>query len=70
MPSLELLRDTALTLARFVNPECKVTGISMNTSALNDAEAIQCMSEIEDRMQLPTIDPFRQGADRLVDALK
>ena len=70
LPSLELLRDTALVLARFVNPACEVVGVSVNTAALNDAEANSVLAEIEQRMQIPTIDPFRQGADRLVDALQ
>lgn len=69
LPSLELLRDTALTLARFVNPNCQVVGISVNTAALDDAAAVALLKEIEERMQLPCVDPFRHGADRLVDAL-
>lgn len=69
LPSLELLRDTALTLARFVNPGCEVVGISVNTAALDDEAALACLKEIEERMQLPCVDPFRYGADRLVDAL-
>ncbi len=69
LPSLELLRDTALTLARFVNPNCKVVGVSVNTSALDDEAAKACLQEIEQRMQLPATDPFRYGVDRLVDAL-
>lgn len=69
LPSLELLRDTALTLARFVNPNCQVVGISVNTAALDEEAAVACLKEIEERMQLPCVDPFRHGADRLVDAL-
>ncbi|ASJ72548.1 N-acetyltransferase DgcN [Granulosicoccus antarcticus] len=69
LPSLELLRDTALVLARFVNPKCEVIGVSVNTAALNDADAEKCLQEIEQRMQLPATDPFRHGADKLVDAL-
>lgn len=69
LPSLELLRDTALVLARFVNPSCEVVGVSVNTAALNEDEAVSLLKEIEQRMQLPTVDPFRHGADRLVDAL-
>lgn len=69
LPSLELLRDTALVLARFVNPDCQVVGVSVNTAALDESAARQVLDEIEQRMQLPTVDPFRHGADRLVDAL-
>lgn len=69
LPSLETLRDTALALARVANPACQVVGISVNTAALSEDEARACCAEIEARMGLPTVDPFRHGAARLVDAL-
>lgn len=69
LPSLELLRDTALTLARFVNPACDVVGVSVNTSALSEDAAVACLQSIEQQMQLPAVDPYRHGADRLVDAM-
>ena len=34
LPSLEAVRDLALQMARIVNPDCKVVGISLNTSAM------------------------------------
>ena len=68
-PSLEDLRDTALQMARVANPKCEVIGISVNTQHLNDEEAAKYLAEVEDRMGLPTVDPFRNGAERLVDAL-
>ena len=68
-PSLEALRDAALAMAHVVNPDCKVVGISINTAALSDEEAKKLCEETEARMGLPTVDPFRHGAGRLVDAL-
>lgn len=70
LPSLEQLRDTALPMARVANPDCVVAGISVNTKALDDAASLACCKEIEDRMGLPTVDPYRHGAGRLVDALQ
>ena len=70
LPSLEELRDTALILARVVNPDVKVVGISVNTQHLDDAQATAYLAETEARMGLPTVDPFRHGASRLVDALE
>ena len=70
LPSLEDLRDTALPLARIANPACKVIGVSVNTQHLTEDEATACLKEIEDRMGLPTVDPYRHGAGRLVDALQ
>ncbi|WP_460275101.1 N-acetyltransferase DgcN [Celeribacter sp. ULVN23_4] len=69
LPSLEALRDTALNLAKVANPECKVVGISINTQHLSEEEALAYLAQVEEEMGLPTIDPFRQGADRLADAL-
>ena len=69
LPSLEALRDTALPLARVANPACEVVGISINTKGLGEAEAERFCRETEDRMGLPTVDPIRHGAGRLVDAL-
>jgi uncharacterized NAD-dependent epimerase/dehydratase family protein len=69
LPSLEALRDMAVPLARIANPDCQAVGISINTKALGDDEAARLCEEIEGRMGLPTVDPFRHGAGRLVDAL-
>lgn len=69
LPSLETLRDTALPMARVANPAAQVTGVSVNTKALDEAAAKACLQEIEDRMNLPATDPFRFGSGKLVDAL-
>ncbi len=70
MPSLEALRDLALTLARQSNAAAQVVGISINTAALGEDEALAYLAEVEKRMGLPAVDPFRQGAARLCDALE
>ncbi len=68
-PALSDLRDTALNLARVANPACQVIGISVNTQHLSDDEFEGYLAKVEAEMGLPTVDPFRQGAGRLVDAL-
>jgi uncharacterized NAD-dependent epimerase/dehydratase family protein len=69
LPSLEALRDMVLPIARVANPACQIVGISVNTQHLSDAEFEGYLAEVEARMGLPAVDPFRQGAGRLVDAL-
>lgn len=68
-PSLEDLRDTALALAKVANPNCKVVGISVNTQHMGEEEALAYLAEVEEHMGLPTTDPIRVGAGKLVDAL-
>ncbi|WP_116085425.1 N-acetyltransferase DgcN [Tropicimonas sp. IMCC34011] len=70
LPTLEEVRDLSLQMARRVNEGCEVVGISINTYGMDQAEADAYLAEVEDRMGLPTVDPFRQGAGRLADALK
>jgi len=69
LPSMDAVRDVALTLARVANPACQVVGISINTQHMAPDEADAYLAEVEAQMGLPTIDPFRQGAARLADAL-
>ncbi|MFP4304913.1 N-acetyltransferase DgcN [Rhodosalinus sp.] len=69
VPSLEALRELSLTMARVANAQSEVVGISVNTQHLSDDEAKSYCAGVEARMGLPTVDPFRHGAGRLVDAL-
>jgi uncharacterized NAD-dependent epimerase/dehydratase family protein len=70
LPALEDVRDMALRLAHVVNPACRVVGVSVNTAALDADEAQKLLVGIESRLGLPTVDPFRDSAARLVDALE
>lgn len=68
-PSLEALRDMALSLAKVGNPDCQVVGISVNTQHMAEDAAKAYLAELEDSMGLPATDPYRFGAGKLVDAL-
>ncbi|WP_164661645.1 N-acetyltransferase DgcN [Tropicibacter sp. Alg240-R139] len=68
-PSLAELRDMALALAKVANPACQVVGISVNTQHMPEDEAKAYLAELEADMSLPATDPFRFGAEKLVDAL-
>ncbi|MEO1562161.1 MAG: N-acetyltransferase DgcN [Pseudomonadota bacterium] len=69
LKSLQELRDTALPLARVANPNCEVVAISINTQHMSEDDAVTYLKSVEDEMGLPTVDPFRHGADRLIAAL-
>ena len=69
LPSLEDVRDVALRLAQVANPACQVIGFSINTQHMPEAEASAYLADVEARLGLPATDPFRFGADKLVDAL-
>ena len=69
LPSLAQLRDTALPLARVVNPACAVVGVSVNTQHMDERAAQDYVHGVEAEMGLPATDPYRFGAKRLVAAL-
>ena len=69
LPSLATLRDLSLQMAQMVNQNCKVIGISVNTQHLAEDKFETYLAQVEAEMGLPAVDPFRQGAARLVDAL-
>ncbi|MEN9061830.1 N-acetyltransferase DgcN [Ponticoccus litoralis] len=70
LPTLEQVRDSALMLARVANPACAVVGVSINTQHMGEDEAAAYCAEVEARLGLPTVDPFRHGAGRLAEALE
>ena len=70
LPTLEVLQEVGLRLAQIVNPDVYVAGISVNTAALHEEAALEYLEATEARLGLPTVDPFRQGAARLVEALR
>jgi uncharacterized NAD-dependent epimerase/dehydratase family protein len=69
LPSIEAVRDMALSVAHVANPGCVVVGVSVNTQHMSDADARAYLAETEARLGLPTTDPYRYGAAKLVDAL-
>ncbi len=68
-PTIGAVRDLALPLARVANAGCQVVGISVNTQHLSEEEAKDYLARCEAEYGMPAVDPFRQGADRLADAL-
>jgi uncharacterized NAD-dependent epimerase/dehydratase family protein len=69
LPSIEAVRDMALALARVANPACVAVGVSINTQHMAEGDALAYLAETEARLGLPTTDPFRFGAGKLVDAM-
>jgi len=69
VPEMSAIRDVALSLAKVANPDCVVVGCAINTQHMSDEDARAYLAKVEAEMGLPAVDPFRYGADPLVDAL-
>ena len=54
---------------RLTNPDCRVIGVSVNTSSMGEDEANTLLEDISKETGLPATDAFRFGAGSLVDQL-
>ncbi|MGH1356312.1 MAG: N-acetyltransferase DgcN [Thalassovita sp.] len=69
LPSLEQVRDMALSLAKVANSDAQVVGYAINTQHMGEGDALAYIAKVEADLGLPATDPFRFGAGKLVDAL-
>jgi len=69
VPTLDALYQLVLPLAKISNPNCKISGICINTKNMDHLEAEDLKNEIEKAFKLPTVDPFVDGTKKIVDRL-
>ncbi|MDR3515986.1 MAG: DUF1611 domain-containing protein [Azospirillaceae bacterium] len=69
LPSLKDCLALNETMARMANPDARIVGIALNTSALRESEAEATLKATADQLGLPTVDPVRTGVAPIVDHL-
>lgn len=70
LPSLAETIALNEQMARVTNPNAKVVGIAVNTSAVSDEEAKAYCRKVESEFGLPCVDPIRHGVASIVDKLE
>ncbi|KLJ02136.1 EBNA-1 nuclear protein [Luteimonas sp. FCS-9] len=66
------LRDAAgpyVEAARLTNPGARIAAVSLNTSALAEADALQALDDAARTLGVPAFDPLRTPADRVVASI-
>ena len=69
LPSIDETIALNEQLARLTNPQAKVVGVAVNTSAVDEEQARQYCAALAERLQLPCVDPLRHGVAQIVDNL-
>lgn len=69
VPPIEKVIGMVLLAARTTNPDCVCAGISVNTSALSEADRKAYLADLENRHSLPCVDPIAVGMQRIADTL-
>ncbi|WP_375249309.1 N-acetyltransferase DgcN [Sphingomonas sp.] len=67
LPELKECLDANLRVARLTSPAVRATGIALNTVKLDDVAARRLCDQTADALGLPCTDPYRFGADPIVD---
>jgi len=70
LPGFEAAIAANLQAARLTSPEVQIAGIALNTAGIGEAEAVEQMAEIADRLHLPVVDPVRAGVGPIADRLE
>ena len=69
MPDLAECLDANLRVARLTSPDVRAVGVALNTAKLDEADARRLCDATADMLALPCTDPYRFGADTIVDHL-
>jgi uncharacterized NAD-dependent epimerase/dehydratase family protein len=67
IPDLKTIADHFLMMSNIHQP-CEIIGIGMNGRKATPDMAREIAQRIEEQMNLPVVDVFRDGPDRLIDA--
>jgi uncharacterized NAD-dependent epimerase/dehydratase family protein len=70
LPGLEECIAANEAAARLTNPRARCIGVSLNTAAFSEAEALRLIQETGGRMGLPCVDAVRTGVGPLVDRIE
>jgi uncharacterized NAD-dependent epimerase/dehydratase family protein len=67
LPDLKLCIDRNIEAAQLTNPAVRCVGLSINTSGLAAGAARDYLRQTEERLELPCVDPVRDGVGPIVD---
>ncbi len=69
MPALKTCMATTLQAAQLVNSTAQWAGCAVNTSALDTIQARDYLARLSGELQLPCVDPLRDGVSAIVQQL-
>ncbi|HEY9784278.1 MAG TPA: DUF1611 domain-containing protein [Candidatus Obscuribacterales bacterium] len=68
MPSLSSIIEACQSMSRFLVP-AKVVGVALNTWGMDERAAELAIAAAKEETKLPVVDPVRNGAGELLDAI-
>ncbi len=69
VPAIDVCMEANLAVARLTNPAVRFVGIAINSSQMAPDDVAPYYQSLEEQFGLPVVDPFKDGAGRIVDNL-
>ena len=69
LPSIQQVIDRTVQIGSQVNPDIHCLGISVNSSHLDESQALNEIKKLQDEYQLPVTDPIRFGVESLIEEI-
>lgn len=67
LPTIEQTIELNLAAARVTNPNAKIAGITVNTSSVDEQQALDICRQISQQVGYPCVDPIRHGVDPILE---
>jgi uncharacterized NAD-dependent epimerase/dehydratase family protein len=67
LPTIQQVIDMTIACGKLTNPDIRCVGIAVNTTALDDDEALAYLAKVGEKHGLPATDPVRYGMEAIVD---
>ncbi|MCV0424003.1 MAG: DUF1611 domain-containing protein [Roseibium sp.] len=67
LPTIQQVIDMTIQCGQLTNPDIRCVGIAVNTTALDDDEALAYLAKVGEKHGLPATDPVRYGMEAIVD---
>ncbi|MEM1048023.1 MAG: N-acetyltransferase DgcN [Pseudomonadota bacterium] len=69
LPGIQEVIDLTVRCGKLTNPSIRCVGLAVNTSALNEEDAIRTLDGLTEAFEFPATDPIRFGVDPIVDQI-
>ncbi|NRB67153.1 MAG: DUF1611 domain-containing protein [Vibrio sp.] len=70
LPTIEATIKANLAAAQLTNPNTQLAGISLNTAAISEEDAMALCADWQEQYQVPVTDPVRFGIDAIATHIK
>tara|TARA_B100000768_G_scaffold170285_1_gene176548 strand:- start:1073 stop:1390 length:318 start_codon:yes stop_codon:yes gene_type:complete len=70
LSSIEKLIERTILVGKLKNKKIRCVGVSLNTSRLNPQKQKEYLDNLSEKIQLPSVDPIKNGIKKIIDYLK